>query len=323
MRAPEFWKTDNLASFCLMPASILWRVAASVRRRVTHPAKAPVPILCVGNLVAGGAGKTPLALNFAAHLQSLGWNPHFLTRGYGGRESGPLQVDRNRHNVHDVGDEPLLLAAAAPTWIAHDRPNGAAAAAAAGADIIVMDDGYQNPTIAKDLSVLAVDGGYGFGNRRVMPSGPLRESLVSGLLRADAAVVIGTDATGSCNGIANYCPVFKAVLVPQPKDDMVGETVFAFAGIGRPEKFYATLRQVGCKVVGTRNFSDHHNYSPTEIMRLCEDAAAMDAIPVTTEKDHIRLPTEARDMVKVLPVALEWEDPTAPDKILEALLDNG
>lgn len=323
MRAPDFWKSQNFAAFCLTPAASLWCAATTMRRHITHPSEASVPVLCVGNLVVGGAGKTPLALAFARHLRSRGRNPHFLTRGYGGRESGPLQIDLARHGVVDVGDEPLLLAAVAPTWVSHDRTRGASAAAAAGADIIVMDDGYQNPTLLKNLSVLAVDGGYGFGNRKVMPAGPLREPLVGGLRRADAAVVIGTDATGACNGIANYCPVFKARLAPEAENDIAGKTVFAFAGIGRPEKFYATLRLIGCTIVGTRDFSDHYRYRPDDIIRLCEDAAALDAMPVTTEKDHVRLPLEARDMVRVLPVALEWEDPTAPDQILGDLLDNG
>lgn len=322
MRAPEFWKREGLASFCLTPVAILWGMAVGIRQRMAHPAKASVPILCIGNLVVGGAGKTPLALAFARHLLALGRHPHFLTRGYGGRESGPLQVDPARHGVRDVGDEALQLAAVAPTWVSHDRPRGAMAAAAAGADIIVMDDGYQNHALAKDISVLAVDGGYGFGNRQIMPAGPLRESLVRGLRRADAAVVIGTDATGACNGIINYTRVFKAALLPRPDNDVAGETVFAFAGIGRPDKFYATLRLIGCTVAGTRDFSDHHNYSPQEIMKLCEDAAAKGAIPVTTEKDYVRLPPDARDMIKVLPVALEWDDPSAPDQILGAILDN-
>jgi tetraacyldisaccharide 4'-kinase len=323
MHAPDFWKSEGLASFCLTPIAALWRLAATVRPIITHPTRVSVPVLCIGNLVVGGAGKTPLALAFAHHLLDLGHSPHFLTRGYGGRESGPLQVDPAVHGPRDVGDESLLLAAVAPTWVAHDRPSGGRAAAASGADIIIMDDGFQNPTLAKDLSVLAVDGGYGFGNRHVIPAGPLRESLVGGLRRADAAVVIGTDATGACNGIINYCPVFKAILVPRPNDDITGKKVFAFAGIGRPEKFYATLRLMGCTVVGTRNFADHHNFSAEEIMRLCETAVELDAIPVTTEKDYVRLPSEARDMIKCLPVALEWEDPSAPTQILKAILGNG
>ena len=323
MRAPEFWKHEGLAAFCLTPAAILWGMATGLRRRIARPSKASAPVLCVGNLVAGGAGKTPLALSFAHHLLDLGRQPHFLTRGYGGRESGPLRVDPERHDARDVGDEALLLAAVAPTWVAHHRPRGAIAAATEGADVIIMDDGYQNLTLAKDISVLAIDGGYGFGNRRVMPSGPLREPLVGGLRRADAAIVIGTDATGACNGVVHYTKVFTAALVPQDVGNIAGERVFAFAGIGRPEKFYATLRLMGCTVAETRNFSDHHPYTSREIMRLCDDAAAMGAVPVTTEKDYVRLPPAARDMIKVLPVSLEWDDPSAPGQILEAILDNG
>ena len=323
MRAPKFWKDDNGLSQLMVPLAIVWNAVTKARMGLASPWRAPVPVICVGNLVVGGAGKTPLALALARHLIAAGHNPHFLSRGYGGREYGPVQVDLQRHNARAVGDEPLLLAAVAPTWVASNRPAGARRACAAGADVIIMDDGFQNPSLAKDISVLAVDGGYGFGNHRVMPAGPLRERLSSGLLRADAAVVIGTDATGALNGIQNYCPVHKAHLTPCPDATIAGKPVFAFAGIGRPEKFYATLRQIGCKVVATKDFPDHHRYTRKQIIRLCEDAAARGAIAVTTEKDHVRLPDSAKTMVHALRVELEWAALGAPGQILEKISIHG
>ncbi len=287
------------------------------------PWQAPVPVICVGNLVVGGAGKTPLAIALARHLIATGHTPHFLSRGYGGREYGPVRVDLQHHNARAVGDEPLLLASVAHTWVASNRPVGARMACAAGADVIIMDDGFQNPSLAKDISVLAVDGGYGFGNHRVIPAGPLRERLSSGLWRADAAVVIGSDATGALNGIQNYCPVHKARLTPYPDDAIAGKRVFAFAGIGRPQKFYATLRQIGCTVAATKDFPDHHRYTPRRIIRLCEDATALDAILVTTEKDYVRLPDDAKTMVHALRVELEWADVSSLDRILKKISDDG
>ena len=251
---PEFWEDDNRLSQLLLPLAFVWNAVTRARMGIGTPWRAPVPVICVGNLVVGGAGKTPLAIALARRLIATGRTPHFLSRGYGGRERGPLQVDLQHHQASAVGDEPLLLAAVAPTWVARNRPAGARLACAAGADAIIMDDGFQNPSLAKDISVLAIDGGYGFGNHRVMPAGPLRERLGTGLWRADAAVVIGSDATGALNGIHPYCPVHKAHLAPCPDDPITGQRVFAFAGIGRPEKFYATLRQLGCTVAATRDF---------------------------------------------------------------------
>lgn len=323
MRTPKFWSDDNGLSELLVPAAFVWNAATRARMALRKPWRAPVPVVCVGNLVVGGAGKTPLAIALARHLIATDRNPHFLSRGYGGREYGPIQVDLQHHDARQVGDEPLLLAAVAPTWVASNRPAGARMACAAGADLIIMDDGFQNPSLAKDISVLAVDGGYGFGNRRVMPAGPLRERLSSGLARADAAVVIGTDATGALNGIQHYCPVHKAHLMPYPDYAITGKSVFAFAGIGRPEKFYATLRQIGCTVVATKDFPDHHRYAPQQIMQLCEKAAALGAIPVTTEKDYVRLPDEAKAMVHALRVELEWADPKALDQIFQKITGDG
>jgi tetraacyldisaccharide 4'-kinase len=320
---PEIWRDDNGLSQLLLPFAFLWNAVTKARMGLATPWRAPVPVICVGNLVVGGAGKTPLAIALARHLMATDHTPHFLSRGYGGRESGPVQVDLRHHNASTVGDEPLLLAAVAPTWVARNRAAGARMACAAGAEMIIMDDGFQNPSLAKDISVLAIDGGYGFGNHRVMPAGPLRERLSSGLQRADAAVVIGTDATGALNGVQNYCPVHKAHLTPYPDDAIAGKRVLAFAGIGRPEKFYATLRQFGCTVAATRDFPDHHPFTPEQIIQLCEDAAALDAVPVTTEKDHVRLHDDAKVMVHALRVELEWADLAAADQILEKIGSDG
>ncbi len=322
MRAPEFWRqTDSALARLLAPAGIAWAAAARFRRAIVRPYRAAVPVVCIGNLVAGGAGKTPVAIAAAQWYAAKGLAVHLLSRGYGGRLTGPHRVDPAVDRAADVGDEPLLLAARAPAWIARDRAAGARAAVAAGAQLVVMDDGFQNPSLAKTLSLLVVDGAQGFGNGRVMPAGPLRERIEDGLGRADAAVLIGRDTTGVAAMLGGRLPVLGARLVPGPDAERYrGERVAAFAGIGRPEKFYATLRELGALVVATRDFPDHHRYAPEEVMGMVEHAAKRDAVLITTAKDAVRLPPGALNMVHVLPVELSWEDPEAAGRILSRAL---
>jgi len=321
MRAPEFWSHGGALPAVLSPLAALYDLGSRTQRALARPWRASVPVICAGNIVAGGAGKTPVAIALARRLIELGKHPHFLSRGYGGTEAGPLRVDRARHDAGQVGDEPLLLAGVAPAWIARDRPAGARAAITAGADMIVMDDGLQNPTIEKDLSLMVVDGGYGFGNRHVMPAGPLRETIDDGLSRVDAVVLVGDDEAGCARLLDGRKPVLRARLMPElGAEDIANRDVVAFAGIGRPEKFFATLRELGCRIVAARSFADHHRYTAEDVMHLVEVAAAREAIAVTTEKDAVRLPPEARGMVRVLKVALQWESPAALDTILKNVL---
>lgn len=323
MRAPEFWhQPESPIAALLAPLGALYDAAGRWRMSLARPVKLARPVICVGNLTAGGAGKTPTALALAAWLHARGRHPHFLTRGYGGEVTGPLRVAPSRHGFREVGDEPLLLATAAPTWLARDRVAGAQAACEAGADLVVMDDGLQNPSLAKDISLVVVDGGYGLGNGRVIPAGPLRETLEHGLARAQAIVLIGEDAFGLGAHLGRRLPVLTARLVPdEAARALAGKRVLAFAGIGRPEKFFASLRELGCTLVSTMDFADHHAYEPEEITRLVEKAKAEGAVPVTTEKDFVRLPVETRGMVSVLRVSLAWRDEDALERLLRPVLD--
>jgi tetraacyldisaccharide 4'-kinase len=312
MRAPDFWRHDGLAARLLIPASAVWRLVAAYRA-AKSPAAGGVPVVCVGNVVSGGAGKTPVALAVAARLAQSGRNPAFLTRGYGGSETGPLAVDPSRHTAADVGDEALLLAAAQPTWVARDRVAGARAAAASGAGVVVMDDGFQNPSLKKDLSLLVIDGGFGVGNGRTMPAGPLEAALD----RAHAVVLLGEDRFGIEARVAGRRPVVAGRYVPTlDAEDVAGKRVVAFAGIGRPEKFFETLVGMGCEIVAAESFADHYRFTEDDVMRLVERAAAEEAIAVTTEKDFVRLPAAARDMVRTVPIRIEWRDDGALDALL-------
>ena len=319
MRAPAFWERDNALARALSPLSLLWRLGAAVRRATVRGETPPIPVLCVGNLVAGGAGKTPIAIDLVRRLAPMG--AHALGKGYGGRERGPVRVDPARHDARAVGDEALLLAEAAPTWVARDRRAGVRAAAAAGAKFVVMDDGFQYPGLAHLRAILVFDGTTGIGNGRVMPAGPLREPFAAGLARADAAVVMGEDMAGIAGRIGDRLPVLRARLVPAPKvRHLTGARVFAISGIGRPAKFRATLEAMGCTIAGAREFPDHHVFTEDEAMEACEAAAALGARPVTTAKDHVRLPEAARAMIEAVPVEVAWENEGALAALLSRLL---
>jgi tetraacyldisaccharide 4'-kinase len=299
-----------------------YAAAACARQALARPVRVERPVICVGNINLGGAGKTPIVLALARALSARGVKPHLLTRGYGGSEAGPLRVDPSRHAFAQVGDEALLLAEAASTWVAHDRVRGARAAIAAGADLVILDDGLQNPGLAKDFSLAAVDGEYGFGNGHVLPAGPLREPLSAGLARVQAAVLIGQDRHGLGAELARRVPVLEARLEPDPAvgTAFAGKRVLAFAGIGRPEKFFATLEGLGAILVGRVPFPDHHAYRPAEIERLLADAARENAILVTTAKDRVRLPRAALGRIEILPVSLVWRDPPKLEALLGPIL---
>ncbi|NKB60357.1 MAG: tetraacyldisaccharide 4'-kinase [Alphaproteobacteria bacterium] len=322
MRAPDFFARESSTGPLLAPLSSLYATASRLRWRWIKPWRAPVPVICVGNITAGGAGKTPTALALGTLLQEHGLNVHFLSRGYRGRLRGPIKVDRNAHTARDVGDEPILLAEIAPTWVARNRIAGAKAAIADGATAIVMDDGLQNLAIEKTLSLVVVDGGFGFGNNRVLPAGPLREPIAEGLTRADAVILIEPDTAGVAADLEAFPhPIIRGRLMPtHSAQRFAGRKVVAFAGIGRPEKFFATLETLGCMIITRRGFPDHHRFSPDEIMRLVETAKAAGAIPVTTTKDYARLPRDSQVMVEAVPVALEWRNPQEIDSLMGPIL---
>ena len=285
------------------------------------PRRAPVPAICVGNLTVGGAGKTPLALALAERLLARGERPHFVTRGYGGSARGPLRVDPVLHDCALVGDEALLLAAVAPTWLARDRLAGAEAAARAGAGLVILDDGFQNPRLAPDVALLVVDGGYGFGNGRLLPAGPLREPIADGLRRATAVIRIGADRAGVGRLLPAELPCLIAELRPAPAAPaLAGRRLLAFAGIARPQKLFATLSAAGAELVGCEAFADHHRYRRAEVERLLARAARERALCITTSKDAVRLPVDLRDRVLVLPIAVAWRKPAALDRLLDLAL---
>lgn len=292
---------------------------------MAKPYRSKLPVVCIGNFTVGGAGKTPLAMAVARLLRDVGREPAFLTRGYGGSLTGPHIVDPRRDSAAETGDEALLLARIAPTIMARDRKAGAMAIEKLSAGVIVMDDGFQNPSLAKDLALIAVDAAAGFGNARVFPAGPLRAPLSVQRRRADAAVLIGDGETALDADLAGL-PMLRGQLRPSGETDWLRDApVLAFSGIGRPAKFFATLQALGARLAVTEAFPDHHPFSEADAQRLLAKAAQMGAQLVTTEKDCARLSAqsgvlgELRARARPLPVQLVLD--TASADTLRALLE--
>ncbi|MGA1343312.1 MAG: tetraacyldisaccharide 4'-kinase [Hyphomonas sp.] len=322
MKAPAFWASGldpasreaaPLTRALLTPFS--WLYLAGLRRKLTRavPARAGIPVICIGNLTTGGTGKTPVAEALRERIAARGVRAATLSRGHGGTEAGPLRVDAVRHSFRQVGDEALLLASSGEAWIGRNRPAAAAAMRAAGVGAVLMDDGHQNPSLAKDFTFIVIDAGAPFGNGHVLPKGPLREPVLDGLARAHAVILMG-DGEVPDAVIASGKPVLRARLSVQ--GDAPSGALVAFAGIGRPQKFFDSLRQAGGDVRDEVPFSDHHPYTPADMVFLQGLAARDGARLVTTAKDHVRLPPQMRASVAVLPVKAVFETPETLDALL-------
>jgi tetraacyldisaccharide 4'-kinase len=315
LEPPGWWygilASDRLKAALLEPAGFLYGAAVKARFARTTPYRSALPVVCIGNFTVGGAGKTPLALAVAGMLREMGRAPAFLTRGYGGRLTGPHRVDADRDGAGDVGDEALLLARAAPTVVARKRPDGAMAIEAIGADVIIMDDGFQNPSLVKDFALIAVDAQAGLGNRRVFPAGPLRAPLEFQTARASAVVMIGADANHAGSIGSATLPGFAARLEPSGDTAWLrAQPILAFSGIGRPAKFFETLKRNGAVIAGEQPFPDHHVFTAAEAKALLGRAENSGALLVTTEKDWMRIPADEgplghlREAARPLPVKL-------------------
>jgi tetraacyldisaccharide 4'-kinase len=329
LSTPRWWyRRDRRAMpvtrLLLTPLSWVWALATARRIAKGQAVEVGVPVICVGNLTMGGAGKTPVARALAARLAGRGRSVHLLSRGYGGRLTGPVRVDPALHGAADVGDEPLMLAKDFPVWVARDRAAGARAAAAAGAQVIVMDDGHQNPSVAKALSIVVVDAEtrddeWPFGDGAVFPAGPMREPLKAGLARADAVVLLRpADLLQSAPSLIRTLvgpTLLEAALTPA---QVAPEgPVFGFAGVGKPWKVERGLQAAGCRLADFAPFPDHFAYDAATLNRLAERAYHLGARLITTEKDWARLPQAWRDRVICWRITAQFDDVAALDALLD------
>lgn len=313
MKTPDFWYQDkNFPALLLSPLSRLYTEFARKHRKASRPSKISAPVICVGNIVAGGAGKTPTALALAKLVQEekLSLAPFFLTRGYRGKVEGPERVDQS-HDPALWGDEALLLAQSAPTIVSKDRYQGGLLAVNLGADCVIMDDGMQNYSMQKTISFCVIDGARGFGNKQVIPQGPLRQPLEDGMALADAFILVGDDKRSIRDILPNGKPVFEAKLKTSDKSIITaGSDYVAFCGIGYPEKFRSSLKSAGINVVDFKAFADHHDYSAKDIDAMLQYAGNKNARLITTRKDFVRLPNfSGKENIDVLDVCLVFEKP--------------
>lgn len=316
MKAPTFWNKRNWQSWLLLPLGCIYAVITALRLKFHQPYQAKVPVICIGNLTAGGSGKTPTAISIAKILQQSGKNPFFISRGYGGTLQDVV-VNPDINSAFEVGDEPLLLARCAGVVVNHRRDKAAQKAVDEGADIIIMDDGFQNPLLYKNKSILVIDGAVGLGNRFPIPAGPLREFFNSGIKRADAVIILGKDKLNIASEIPDL-PIFKGNIIPQKPLSIADKTI-AFAGIGRPEKFYASLAECGVNVIKTYSFPDHHFYTENELQNIIAEADGCGADIFTTAKDMVKIPHKLQPKFKVLEITVAWEDENNLQNFLSTL----
>lgn len=328
LKTPAFWYRKggdiSLKEKILTPFSLLYRIGYEFHQHSVTPEKLDIPVVCIGNINAGGTGKTPTAIAVmnAITKNNLAKKPFFLLRGYGGGERGPLLVDTSRHNSWATGDEALILAQHAPTIIAVDRVQGALLAAKHNADLVLMDDGLQNPGIHKDLKIVVINGEMGFGNGKMLPAGPLREPLKKGIARADIFILIGEDTRGVTALLPADKPLIRAKLEPELCAPLSSDKKYvAFAGLGYPEKFFSFMRErLNLDIVKTISFPDHYPYTEKDVQNLQERAREWNAELLTTKKDSLRLPGVPDVTVHVADIKMAWDNESTLTDFLKTRL---
>jgi len=324
LKAPKFWylKKDTILSWSLYPLSFLFELGTKFRNVTSRTNKFSFPIICIGNIVVGGAGKTPVAIKIGELLKIAGYNPHFISKGYAGVIKKSTLV-APWHSPKSVGDEPLLLSQIAPTWIGIDRVNSIKLAKNMGADCIIMDDGFQNPTIHKDLSIVVINASQEFGNKRVIPAGPLRESIKRGLSRTKLIIVIGDITISLQKDIPDHIPIIQAKFKINNENKIFkGQKITAFAGIAYPEKFFTSLREQGAKIIKEVTYPDHHIYDENDLLSLAEIANKTQSILVSTQKDFVRIPKSYRSLVNTLEGKISFEKEEIIKEILTNIIEN-
>ncbi|MDG2475342.1 MAG: tetraacyldisaccharide 4'-kinase [Paracoccaceae bacterium] len=318
MLFPYFWLKPKFKSsffpYLLYPISLVWMAFSVLNKIIILPYKSPVPIICVGNITVGGNGKTPTAIKLRSLLKELGYNPHILSRGYKASLKGPHFVNPTKDSFREVGDEALMMSMSGPTWISRNRRLGIKSAIASDADIIILDDGFQNNSIKKDFSILVIEASIGFGNGYLIPAGPLRENIKSGLNKANLIITLGEKSAqtdfANANRFIEKLPKIKGRLVPETTDyKLKDRSVIAFAGIAHPKKFKTTLETLGANIIIFKKFTNHKAFKINALENLIMIAEKKQAILVTTEKDFVRIPKHLQHNFQVIKVNLEIQTP--------------
>ena len=327
IKTPHFWTELSWQSVILFPVSYIWRFGHYAQQKILNTKETEIPVICVGNLTVGGSGKTPVVITLCRFLSGIGKSTSILTRGFGGKEKGPIFVSTNLHQSLDVGDEPLMMAHLLDVCVSRNRPLGANHILDKKKyDCIVMDDGLQNPTLKKDLNIAVFDGKFGIGNGFLLPAGPMRQKLEVGIQNIDLVIFNGKDETGLGQKIPPHIPIFTGELQPDEEivEKMKNRRVYGFAGIGNPSRFFKTLNNIGADLVGEAHFADHHPYTDADLTQLYEEAMQSGAELVTTQKDWMRLPTDWRDRVLTVPVRIHFsaDDTIKIVSFLETIFEN-
>ena len=327
IKTPHFWTELSWQSVILFPVSYIWRFGHYAQQKILNTKETEIPVICVGNLTVGGSGKTPVVITLCRFLSGIGKSTSILTRGFGGKEKGPIFVSTNLHQSLDVGDEPLMMAHSLDVCVSRNRPLGANHILDKKKyDCIVMDDGLQNPTLKKDLNIAVFDGKFGIGNGFLLPAGPMRQKLEVGIQNIDLVIFNGKDETGLGQKIPPHIPIFTGELQPDEEivEKMKNRRVYGFAGIGNPSRFFKTLNNIGADLVGEAHFADHHPYTDADLTQLYEEAMQSGAELVTTQKDWMRLPTDWRDRVLTVPVRIHFsaDDTIKIVSFLETMFEN-
>ncbi len=324
LKAPKFWylKKDTIISNSLYPLSLLFRFGTKIRNLVSKKNKSPLPTICVGNIVVGGAGKTPVALKIGELLITSGYKPHFISKGYAGLTKISTLV-QSWHSATSVGDESILLSEVAPTWVGNDRIKSSILAKNQGGDCLIMDDGFQNPSIQKDFSIIVINSEQEFGNRRVMPSGPLRESINRGLSRTNLVIVIGNPSKEIKKIVPDHIPIIESKFeIKKENKSFKGQKIVAFAGIAYPEKFFNSLKDQGANIIKEISYPDHHIYNENDMLSLVETANKNQSILVSTKKDYVRIPKSYRSLVNTLEGEIIFKDEQLLREILSNVIEN-
>ena len=324
LKAPKFWyqKKDSYLSRSLYPLSLLFRLGTKIRNFVSTSTKSSLPVICIGNIVVGGAGKTPVSLKIGKMLIKAGYKPHFISKGYAGIIKTSTLVE-SWHSPTSVGDESILLSKVAPTWIGNNRNKSGEYAKMQGSDCLIMDDGFQNPTIYKDFSIIVINASQEFGNKRVMPSGPLRESIKRGLTRTNLVIVIGDTTDDLKKVIPSHIPIMSAKFAINKENKIFkGQKITAFAGIAYPEKFFTSLKEQGSQIVKEVIYPDHHIYLENDLLNLAEIANKTQSILVSTQKDFVRIPKSYHSLVNTLEGEIVFDNEELLLEILSNVVEN-